>query len=94
MTANEIVLHVRKMEKEIARHPGVEDAVVVSHMKPRGGYTLKAFIEPAADDNETKKSIQELCVNQSGALPVEVVFKKIPRTPSGKVARQQLLEMA
>lgn len=94
MTANEIVLYVRKMEKEIVKHPEVEDAVVVGDRQPRGGYVLKAFVEPASNDSVTINSIKKYCLTQFGALPVEVIFRKIPRTPSGKIARQQLLQMA
>jgi acyl-coenzyme A synthetase/AMP-(fatty) acid ligase len=91
MTANEIVLHVRKLEKALVTHPNVEDAVVLSEEKPESGYVLKVFVEPSSDDAKTEEEIRQFCSSQSSALPTEVIFRDIPRTPSGKVARQQLL---
>lgn len=94
MTFNEIVLHVRKMEKALVRHPEVEDVVVLSEEKPEAGYVLKVFVEPSAGDEKTTEEIKRFCYSQQSPLPFTVVFGKIPRTPSGKIARQQLLKMA
>ncbi|MTI83762.1 MAG: long-chain fatty acid--CoA ligase [Firmicutes bacterium] len=92
MTANEIVLHVRKLEKALVTHADVEDAVVLSEENPESEtFVLKVFVEPSSNDSETEKKIREFCISQSNALPTEVIFREIPRTPSGKVARQQLL---
>jgi len=94
MTSNEIVLHVRKMEKSLVRHPEVEDVVVLSEEQPGDGYVLKVFVEPSASDEKTTEAIKEFCYSQSSPLPLKIVFGQIPRTPSGKVARQHLLQMA
>lgn len=94
MLANEIVLSIKQMERSIVNHPYVEDAVVLSVGERKGGYKLKAFVKPSSEDTEVIDSIKSYCYNQSGNLMLEVVIKDIPRTPSGKVVRQRLLQMA
>ncbi|WP_006521606.1 AMP-binding enzyme [Desulfoscipio gibsoniae] len=90
LTPSDLVMHVRKLERAINKHPHVADAVVIS-FNTASGTRIKAFVEPA-DPVPTPESIRQFCYNDLvGELPVDFVFKSIPRTPSGKVIRQQLL---
>ncbi|WP_157833481.1 AMP-binding enzyme [Desulfotruncus alcoholivorax] len=90
--SNDLVLKIRKMEKTIVNHPSVEDVVVVSYNTPNGEQVIKAFVEPGSPP-PSPESIIEFCRKDCGdiTLPIEIVFKEIPRTASGKVIRQQLL---
>lgn len=90
--SNDLVLKIRKMEKTIVSHPAVEDAVIVTYNTPSGEQAIKAFVEPGSPP-PSPESIIEFCRQGCGdiKLPIEIVFKAIPRTASGKVIRQQLL---
>ena len=90
--ANDLVLKIRQMEKTIVSYPSVEDVVVVTCNTPAGGQVIKAFVEPG-NPPPSPESIIEFCRRDFGdlTLPIEIVFKEIPRTASGKVIRQQLL---
>lgn len=96
MTSSEIVFQVRKMEKALVRLPEVEDVVVLSEENPNTGYALKVFVEPSVVDQGEgiAEIIKKFCSNQGILLPLKIIFGKIPRTPSGKIARYQLLQMA
>jgi fatty-acyl-CoA synthase len=94
---NNTVIHaqVRELEKLIGRIKGVSDVVVILLDQPSGGQTLKAFVEPEDNRSLNAQSIINYCLKKSSSLraPDSVYFCKIPRTPSGKVARNVLLEM-
>lgn len=85
---------VRELERLISRMDGVNDAVIVPVQQPSGRAMLKAFVETAASNQINAQSIINYCLKQSnrGTAPATVTFCKIPRTPSGKVARQILME--
>ena len=86
--------HVRELEKIISRMEGVSDVVVISVEQPPGEPVLKAFVEPENDTVLSAQSIINQCINKSSCrrAPVSVTVCKIPRTPSGKVQRQMLLD--
>lgn len=90
--SNDLVLEIRKMEKTLVKHPSVEDVVIVSFRTPEGEQKIMAFVEPGTPP-PSPESIIEYCRKECGdtCLPIEVVFREIPRTASGKVIRQQLL---
>lgn len=90
--SNDRVLKIRKMEKTIVSHPAVEDVVITTYNTPNGEQVIKAFIESGSPP-PSPESIIEFCRKNFGdpTLPIEIVFKTIPRTASGKVIRQQLL---
>lgn len=85
---------VRELEKLIARIEGVSDVVVIPVQQSSGGEVLKAFVEAENTGQLSAQSIISYCLKKSarGKAPASVTFCKIPRTPSGKVARQFLLE--
>lgn len=86
--------HVRELEKLISLMEGVSDVVVISVEQPPGEPVLKAFVEPENDTVLSAQSIINQCINKSSCrrAPVSVTVCKIPRTPSGKVQRQMLLD--
>lgn len=94
MEYTDINLEVRELEKLIARIDGVSDVVVISVPQPTGGQMLKAFVETDTGDQLNESAIISHCLKKStrGRAPSSVTFCRIPRTPSGKVARQFLLE--
>ncbi|TYO93356.1 AMP-binding enzyme [Desulfallas thermosapovorans] len=92
LSPNNLVLQLKKLERAISRHPHVADAVVVSLNTPAGETRIKAFVEPG-DPPPTAESIREY-FNENWAgnpIPIDFIFRSIPRTPSGKVIRQQLI---
>ncbi len=95
MENTELNLEVRELEKLIGCINGVSDVVVVSVQQPTGGRVLKAFVEPESNNQLNEHAIISHCLKKSsrGRAPSSVTFCKIPRTPSGKVARQFLLEL-
>ncbi|SFR07766.1 AMP-binding enzyme [Desulfoscipio geothermicus] len=93
LSPNTLVLQVRKMEKALITHPNVADAVVIPQHSPAGEQRIRAFVEPA-DPPPSAESILAHFKNDwpDIQVPVDIIFKSIPRTPSGKVIRQQLLD--
>lgn len=94
MEHGEINLEVRELEKLIGHLSGVCDVVVISVTQPSGDEVLRAFVEAESSDQISEQAIISHCLKKStrGRAPNSVTFCKIPRTPSGKVARQFLLE--
>ncbi|MCL6477103.1 MAG: hypothetical protein K6T65_01680 [Peptococcaceae bacterium] len=92
--ATTIHAEVRELEKLIACIEGVSDVVVIPVQQPSGGEVLKAFVEAENTVQLNAQAIISYCREKStqGKAPASVTFCKIPRTPSGKVARQFLLE--
>lgn len=85
---------VRSIEKLIAPFGGVGDVVVISVPQPSGGNHFNAFVEPDEKSLLSVEKITDYLKNSEYKdIPVSVVFCKIPRTPSGKAARQALLDM-
>lgn len=94
--SNDLVVLVRQMEKAISSHPCVEDVVVITFDDPQDGQIFHAFIEPNSENPPTEQSIIEFFKERINSLevPLNIVFAKIPRTPTGKVSRQKLLSQA
>lgn len=94
MEHTDVNLEVRELEKLIAQIKGVSDVVVVSVRQPSGEEVLKAFVEPESSVELSEQSILSYCRNKPtrGRALSSVTLCKIPRTPSGKVARQFLVE--
>lgn len=92
--STEIHSEVRELEKIISLIQGVSDVVVISVQQSSGDSLLRAFVEPEENNGLNAQSIINYCLRKSTCkrAPVSVTFGKIPRTPSGKVARQVLLE--
>ncbi|MFZ5652379.1 MAG: AMP-binding enzyme [Bacillota bacterium] len=91
---DQIHFQVRELEKLISTMQGVNDVVVISIQQPSGDQVLRAFVEPEGNRDLSAQSIINHCLKKSTCrrAPVSVTFGIIPRTPSGKVARQLLLE--
>ncbi|WP_156802012.1 hypothetical protein [Desulfurispora thermophila] len=93
MTATEIQILVRRIEKFLVSQPGVGDAVVVHEVTPEGDNCFKALVEP---DNEPlpaglRYNLASSCQQVlSLSYPLFIKYGLIPRTPSGKVARHLL----
>lgn len=89
------VIHtqVRELENLIACIHGVTDVVIISLNQPSGKNILKAFVQPEENTQLNPQLIINHCLTESTCLraPDSVIFRKIPRTPSGKVPRQLLL---
>lgn len=94
MENTDVNLEVRELEKLIAQIKGVSDVVVVSVKQPSGEIILKAFVECESSVGLSEQSIISCCLSKPtrGRALSSVTFCKIPRTPSGKVARQFLVE--
>ncbi|MFZ5643423.1 MAG: AMP-binding enzyme [Bacillota bacterium] len=94
LECTEVHSYVRELEKMISRMEGVSDVVVISVAEPSGEQVLRAFVEPEQEKQLNTQSILSLCADNSKCqrAPVSVTVCKIPRTPSGKVSRQLLLE--
>ncbi|MHB8158147.1 MAG: AMP-binding enzyme [Desulfocucumaceae bacterium] len=92
---NEDQLHsqVRELEKIILHLDGVSDVVVISVEKPSGEQALRAFVEQEDETDVNARALisQSFKKSSYGSAPITITFGKIPRTPSGKVLRQQLL---
>ena len=94
--SSDLVVQVRQMERTIGSHPSVEDVVVITVDDPQDGQVFHAFIEPDSDNPPTEQAIIEFFKEKidSFEMPLNIVFGKIPRTPTGKVSRQKLLNQA
>lgn len=92
--SDEIHFQVRELERLISKIEGVNDVVVISIPQPSGDQLLRAFVEPGENGDLSDQLIINHCMRKSTCrrAPVSVTFGIIPRTPSGKVARQVLLE--
>ncbi len=94
MVDTDINLEVRELETLIKDLDKVIDVVIVNVNQPNGESSLKAFVETEDDAPLDEQVIIQYCLKESsrGRAPSAVIFCKIPRTPSGKVARMVLLE--
>ncbi len=94
MVDTDINLEVRELEKLIGDLDGVNDVVIINVNKSNDKTLLKAFVEKEDGSVINEQAIIRHCLEKStrGRAPSAVIFCKIPRTPSGKVARMFLLE--
>lgn len=91
---DQIHFQVRELEKLISTIQGVNDVVVIYMQQPSGDRVLRAFVEPDGNRDLSEQSIINHCLKKLTCrrTTVSVTFGIIPRTPSGKVARQLLME--
>lgn len=93
ISSNDLVIQVRKIEKTVKTHPYVADAVVIPLNTPSGEQKLQAYVEPGNPPPSAQSIIDYLKNDWDGMqVPIDIIFKDIPRTASGKIIRQQLLE--
>ncbi len=82
-----------EIEAALAAHPAVAEAAVLSHMHPRLGRTLRAFVTLRHDLPSTDRSLRKhLAERLAPYMLVEVVevLEELPRTPTGKVDHSAL----
>ncbi|MEJ7764353.1 MAG: fatty acid--CoA ligase family protein [Acidimicrobiales bacterium] len=82
------------VEAVLRRLPGIADAAVVGRPDPEWGQMVVAFIEPPAGHApptlaEARAAVKEVLPAWFAPRLLEVV-SALPRTPSGKVRRQEL----
>ena len=85
---------VRSIEKLITPISGVSDVVVIPVPQSSGKTMFKLFVER---DGKNQLSVETITGRLKDSdfkdITVSVTFCNIPRTPSGKVARQTLMDM-
>jgi fatty-acyl-CoA synthase len=82
-----------EVERILREHPEVEDIAVVGVPDERWGEVGKAFVIPQKDSNLAAESLIGFCQERMAKFkcPKQVQFcKDFPRTPLGKVKKQEL----
>lgn len=83
-----------ELEALLAEHPAVRDAAVVPKPDPEAGEIPKAYIVLRQDRPATEREIMDWVAERVNPLKriraVEFV-EGIPRTPSGKILRRELI---
>lgn len=90
-------VHPADIEHELLAHPGVRQAHVVARPDDRLGEVAVAFVEPVAGTDVSAADILAYCRERlaSFKVPRDVIFVDTwPITPTGKVQRFRLREMA
>jgi fatty-acyl-CoA synthase len=86
-----------EVEGYLRERPGVRQAAVVSYPDPRLGEVAVAFVEQAPAASVTADEIIAACRGRiaSFKIPRAVIFlDALPATPSGKVQKARLRELA
>jgi fatty-acyl-CoA synthase len=84
-----------EVERILREHPEVEDIAVVGVPDERWGEVGKAFVIPKKDSNLAAESLIGFCQERMAKFkcPKQVQFcKDFPRTPLGKVKKQELIK--
>jgi acyl-CoA synthetase (AMP-forming)/AMP-acid ligase II len=83
-----------ELESLLMEHPGVRDAAVIPKADAEAGEVPKAFVvprEPGLDLNEVLAFVAEKVAPYKKIRHIEIV-EAIPKNPSGKILRRQLIE--
>jgi acyl-CoA synthetase (AMP-forming)/AMP-acid ligase II len=83
-----------ELESVLMEHPGVRDAAVIPKADMEAGEVPKAFVvprEPGLDLNDVLKFVAEKVAPYKKIRYIETV-EAIPKNPSGKILRRQLIE--
>jgi len=83
-----------ELEALLMEHPGVRDAAVIPKYDDEAGEVPKAFVvakEPGLDLNEVAAFVAERVAPYKKIRAIEAV-DAIPKNPSGKILRRQLIE--
>ena len=83
-----------ELESLLMEHPGVRDAAVIPKADLEAGEVPKAFVVPKADGlnlDEVLAFVAERVAPYKKIRHIEVV-EAIPKNPSGKILRRQLIE--
>lgn len=90
-------VHPADIEHRLLAHPGIKQAHVVAGTDDRLGEVAVAFVEPVAGENLSEDEIITYCRENlaSFKVPRNVIFvDDWPTTPTGKVQRFKLREIA
>ena len=86
-----------EVEAVLVEHPGVREAVVVPAAYTDTAWRLKAFVVPEDGPEPTREELrdflQERLIHYKVPRSFEVT-REVPRSPTGKILRQQLLAAA
>lgn len=85
-------VYPQEIEQVIWTHPAVEDCSVIGIPDDDWGERVTAVIELAPGGEVSAEEIQALCKRRLGSLktPKTVHFRKLPRSPNGKVLKRAL----
>ncbi|WP_019174129.1 class I adenylate-forming enzyme family protein [Brevibacterium ravenspurgense] len=86
-------IYSAEVENAVSGHPGVLDVAVVGDLHEVYGETVVAVIVPADPENPpTLESIREHAAQTLAKfkLPRKVLYRDIPRNPSGKILKHRL----
>jgi fatty-acyl-CoA synthase len=86
-----------EVEELLVRHDAVADAAALGVEDDKFGQRLKAFVVladgPGVSEDELKDYVRENLARYK--VPREIVFvDELPRNPSGKVLKRELVEQA
>ncbi|MEX0876617.1 MAG: AMP-binding protein [Phycisphaerales bacterium] len=86
----------REIEEVLNAHPGVHDSGVVGQSDPMRGEVPIAFVEPAEGQSPDPDELIRWCRQKLPGYKVPrrvVVIDALPRNPTGKIVRRQLVPM-
>lgn len=85
-------VYPQEIEQIIWTHPAVEDCSVIGIPDDDWGERVTAVVELAPGGKASAGEIQALCKKHLGSLktPKAVYFRKLPRSPNGKVLKRAL----
>ena len=88
-------MDIAGLESALCALAGVHDARVLRRQRDDEADDLIAFVVPAASGMSSDAIRRELCdVVSSPVLPRVVILDHLPLSPSGKISRAQLLDLA
>ena len=81
-----------EVENALAAHPAVAEIAVISRPHPDYGETVVAVVDPRPEHTVTLEQLRVFGADLISGykLPRELVLRKIPRSPSGKVLKHVL----
>jgi len=88
-------VYPRDIEHVLFQHPDVHDVAVVGVKNDSKGQSVKAFIVPRDKSGVDIKTLKRFCITELPAAFVPRIYEtldELPRNPSGKVLRRQLIE--
>jgi natural product biosynthesis luciferase-like monooxygenase protein len=90
-------IELGEIESTLLRHPSVREAVVVARQGPDGALLLVAYVvwrQPVGDGLAVLRTHLRATLPSSMIPSHFVVLPQLPRTPNGKIDRQQLPAVA
>ncbi|MDX1999260.1 MAG: amino acid adenylation domain-containing protein, partial [Thermoanaerobaculia bacterium] len=86
-------IELGEVERQLASHPAVREAVAVTAPAPSGGVQLVAFVTPAVDSPPPVAALVSHLRERlpQAMLPAAMYWREtLPRTPAGKIDRREL----